>query len=161
MQQLDEYLEKFTSYIYDNEYQLTQNFWKENFVSSQVTILQNSSFLRRSLIFLDVAVGCYNFISPKYIKKRKASKTAEMLSVQLQNTFSLYKSLLTLAMNGCFHSVISEYRTLYESFVITKYLLLHPDLIEIYKEHSEFLVLHINKMANNNTPEQEKNTMTL
>lgn len=74
LQQLDEYLEKFTSYLYNNEYQLTQNFWKENFVSSQVTILQNSSFLRRSLIFLDVAVGCYNFISPKYIKKRKASK---------------------------------------------------------------------------------------
>lgn len=106
--------------------------------------------------FFDVVVGCINFITPKYINGRKASKKAEMISVQLQNTFSLYKSLLTLAMNGCFHSVISEYRTLYESFVITKYLLLHPVLIPIYKEHSEFLVLHINKMANNNTPEQEK-----
>lgn len=123
--QLDEYLEKYTSYIYDNEYQLTQNFWKENFVSSQVTILQNSAFLRRALLFFDVVVGCFNFITPKYINGRKASKKAEMLSVQLQNTFGLYKSLLTLAMNGCFHSVISEYRTLYESFVITKYLLIH------------------------------------
>lgn len=154
--QLDEYLEKFTSYIYNNEYQLTQHFWQDSFASSQVLILQNSLFLRRSLIFLDVTVGCYNFISPKYIKKRKASKTAEMLSVQLQNTFSLYKSLLTLAMNGCFHSVISEYRTLYESFVITKYLLIHPDLISIYKEHSDLLFLHINKIANKNTPEQDK-----
>ena len=154
--QLDEYLEKFTSYLYNNEPKLTQHFWEEYFASSQVLILQNSAFLRHALLFFDVVVGCFNFITPKYINGRKASKTAEMLSVQLQNTFSLYKSLLTLAMNGCFHSVISEYRTLYESFVITKYLLLHPDLIPIYKEHSEFLVLHINKMANNNTPEQEK-----
>ena len=154
--QLDEYLEKFTRYPYNNEPKLIQHFLEEYFASSQILILQNSAFIRRALIFLDVVVGCFNFITPKYINNRKASKKAEMISVQLQNTFSLYKSLLTLAMNGCFHSVISEYRTLYESFVITKYLLLHPDLIPIYKEHSEFLVLHINKMANNNTPEQEK-----
>lgn len=154
--QLDEYLENFTSYLYNNETKLTQHFWEEYFASSQVLILQQSQFLRRALIFFDVAVGCFNFITPKYINNRKASKTAEMLSVQLQNTFRLYKSLLILAMNGCFHSVISEYRTLYESFVITRYLLLHPELIPIYKEHSDFLVLHINKISNNNTPEQEK-----
>ena len=154
--QLDEYLENFTKYLYNNELQLTQHFWEENFAKSEVVILQHSQFLRRCLIFLDVVVGCFNFISQKYIKKRKASPTAEMISVQLQNTFSLFKSLLILSINGCFHSVLGEYRTMYESFVITKYLLLHPELIPVYKDHSNFLVLHINKISNNNTPEQEK-----
>ena len=124
--QLDEYLEKFTKNLYNNEFQLTQQYWEEYFAKSEVVILQQSPFLRRCLIFFDVVVGCFNYISQKYIKKRKASPTTEMLSVQLQNTFSLFKSLLILSINGCFHSVLGEYRTMYESFVITKYLLLHP-----------------------------------
>ena len=49
--QLDEYLEKFTSYLYNNEPKLTQHFWEEYFASSQVLILQNSAFLRRALLF--------------------------------------------------------------------------------------------------------------
>lgn len=62
--QLDEYLEKFTSYLHNNEPELTQHFWEEYFASSQVLILQSSAFFRRALIFLDVVVGCFNF---KYI----------------------------------------------------------------------------------------------
>ena len=79
-----------------------------------------------------------------------------MLSVQLQNTFTIFKGLFSLAINGCFHSVLSVYRIMYESFVITKYLMLHPELIPIYKEHAEFLGLRINKISSNNTPEQQK-----
>lgn len=153
--QLDDYLNKATEYINSNESQLARAFWEENFVKSQVVILQSSPFLRRCLVFLDVVVGCLNFITSKYIDKRKATVSAEMLSVQIKNSISLYKTIMTLAMNGHFHSVLSEYRTMYESFVITKYLLLHPELIPVYKEHSEFLVLHINKIANNNTPDQD------
>ena len=153
--QFDDYLNKATEFININEAQLAQEFWEENFVKSQVLILQNSPFLRRCLVFLDVVVGCLNFITSKYINKRKATECAEMLSVQLKNSISLYKTIMTLAMNGHFHSVLSEYRTMYESFVITKYLLLHPELIHVYKEHSQFLALNINKIANNNTPEQD------
>ena len=152
---LSEYLDKATEYININEEQLASAFWEENFVKSQVVILKNSPFLRRCLVFLDVVLGCFNYLITKYIKQRKATESAEMLSVQIKNSVSLYKAIMTLAMNGCFHSVLSEYRTMYESFVITKYLLLHPELIQVYKEHSEFLVLQINKIGNNNTQEQD------
>lgn len=153
--QLDEYLEKATEYININETQLAKDFWEENFVKSQVVILQSSPYLRRCLVFLDVVVGCFNFLIKKYIDGRKATVSAEMLSVQIKNSIDLYKTIMTLAMNAHFHSVLSEFRTMYESFVITKYLLLHPELIPVYKEHSEFLYLQINRIGNNNTPEQD------
>ena len=153
--QLDEYLNRATEYINANEEELARAFWEENFVKSQVVILKSSPFLRRCLVFLDVVVGCFNFLIKKYIDGRKATESAEMLCVQIKNSIGLYTTIMTLAMNGHFHSVMSEFRTMYESFVITKYLLLHPELIPVYKEHSKFLILHINKIAGNNTPEQD------
>lgn len=153
--QLDEYLNRATEYINVNEEELARAFWEENFVKSQVVILQSSPYLRRCLVFLDVVVGCLNFLITKYIDKRKASESAEMLSVQIKNSIDLYKTIMTLSMNAHFHSVLSEFRTMYESFVITKYLLLHPELIPVYKDHSEFLSLQINRIGNNNTPEQD------
>lgn len=154
--QLDKYLESFTEDLYSNEPLIIKKLWQESFAKNQLLIIQQSSFLRRCLVFLDVSVAIFNHISSKYIKNKSTTKTAKMLSVQFQNIFNLFKTILILFMNGCFHSVLAEYRTMYESFVITKYLLLHPELISIYKEHADFLVLHINKMSNNNTPEQEK-----
>ncbi len=53
--QLDEYLEKFTSYLYNNEPKLTQHFWEEYFASSQVLILQSSAFLKRAFVMSLIA----------------------------------------------------------------------------------------------------------
>ena len=153
---LDIYLEKLTNDLYKNQSGIIKQIWEENFAESQVLIIQQSAYLQRCLIFFDVVVTIYNEIATKYIKKRKSTKTADMLSVQIKNTFSIFKSMITLAMNGCFHSVLAEYRIMYESFVITKYLLLHPELIPIYYDHAKFLALHINEVSNNNTPEQKK-----
>lgn len=153
--QLDKYLEGFTAFLYSNEDNLVQTFWEQYFVSSQVILIKQSQLLRRCMIFFDVAVGIYNQVSTKYIKNRKSSESAKMLSVQLQNTFNLFKSIITLTMNGCFYSVISEYRTMYESFVVERYLLKHPELLPVYKIHSELIGLCINKMSIYFPKEQE------
>lgn len=154
--QLDIYLEKLTNDLYKNQSGIIKQIWEENFAESQVLIIQQSAYLQRCLIFFDVVVTIYNEINTKYIKNRKSTKKADMLSVQIKNTFSIFKSMITLAMNGCFHSVLAEYRIMYESFAIVRYLLLHPELIPIYYDHAKFLALHINEVSNNNTPEQKK-----
>ena len=137
--QLDAYIESLTSYIYPKEEEFAQSFWNENFVKSQFINLSSYPLLRRCFIYYDVVEAVYNFINRKYIRDRKASKSAEMLSVQIKNTFKLFTSILILILNGCLHSVITEYRTMYESFVITQYLLLRPELIPIYKDHAKLI----------------------
>lgn len=132
--QLDDYLEQFTTFLYSNENQLIQYFWQEYIASSEIGLLQNSEMLRRCFIFLDCAAAIYNYTARKS-RTKKISEIAEHVSVQLQNDLNQYKSILLLAMNGCFNSVIVEYRSLYESFVIGQYLVQNPDLVPVYKDH--------------------------
>ncbi len=153
--QLDKYLEQFTDFLYSNENQLIQHFWQEYVASSEVALLQNSEMLRRCFIFLDCAAAIYNYTARKS-KGKKNTQIAEHVSVQLQNDLNQYKSILLLAMNGCFNSVIVEYRSLYESFVIGQYLVLNPDLVPVYKEHMQFLKYHLTRVVGNSTPEWDK-----
>lgn len=152
---LDKYLEQFTSSLYANENQLIQHFWQEYIASSEIVLLQNSEMLRRCFIFLDCAVAIYNYTARKS-KGKKNSQIAEHVSVQIQNDLNQYKSILLLAMNGCFNSVIVEYRSLYESFVIGQYLVQNPDLVPVYKDHLQFLSYHLTQLVGNSTPEWDK-----
>lgn len=145
--QLDDYIERLTSYIYPKEEEFAKRFWNENFAKNQFINLSSYPLLRRCFIYYDVVEAVYNFVTSKYIRDRKATKSAEMLSVQIKNTFKLFTSILILILNGCLHSVITEYRTMYESFVITRYLLLHPELIPIYKDHAKLINLYINTQS--------------
>ena len=153
--QLDKYLEQFTSFLYANENQLIEHFWSEYIASSEVSLLQTSEILRRCFIFLDCAVAIYNYTARKS-RTKKISEIAEHVSVQLQNDLNQYKSILLLAMNGCFNSVIVQYRSMYESFVIGQYLVLNPDLVPIYKEHLQFLKYHLTQVVGNSKPEWDK-----
>ncbi len=152
---LDNYLERFTSFLYANENQLIQHFWTDYIASSEVALLQNSEMLRRCFIFLDCASAIYNYTARKS-RTKKNTEIAEHVSIQLQNDLNQYKSILLLAMNGCFNSVIVEYRSLYESFVIGQYLVLNPDLVPIYKDHLQFLRYHLTQIVGNSKPEWDK-----
>lgn len=132
-----------------------EHFWSEYIASSEVALLQTSEMLRRCFIFLDCAVSIYNY-SARKSRNKKNSQIAEHVSVQLQNDLNQYKSILLLAMNGCFNSVIVEYRSLYESFVIGQYLVLNPDLVPVYKDHLQFLRYHLTQLVGNSTPEWDK-----
>lgn len=149
---LDSYLEDFTNFLYANEHQITEQFWSDYFGSSEVTSLISSEMLRRCLIFLDTAVSIYNYTARK-TKSKKSTDLRDHISIQLQNDFNQFKSILLLAMNGCFNSVIAEYRIFYESFVIGQYLFQNPDLIPMYKDHSQFLKYHLTRVVGNSKPE--------
>ena len=154
-QQFDEYLGKFTSFLYSNENQLIEHFWSEYIALSEIATLQSSKLLRRYFMFLDCATAVYNYVAEKS-KRKSVSKLAEHISIQLQNDLRQFKGILLLAINGCLNSVITEYRTMYESFVIGQYLVLHPDLVSIYKEHSQFLRYHLTRLVGNSNPELDK-----
>lgn len=153
--QFDEYLGKFTSFLYSNENQLIEHFWSEYIALSEVATLQSSPLLRRYFIFLDCATAVYNYVAEKS-KRKSVSKLSDHISIQLQNDLRQFKGILLLAINGCLNSVITEYRPMYESFVIGQYLVLHPDLVPIYKEHSQFLRYHLTRLVGNSTPEWDK-----
>lgn len=153
--QFDEYLEKFTSLLYSNENQLIEHFWSEYIALSEFATLQSSKLLRRYFMFLDCATAVYNYVAEKS-KRKKVSKLSEHISIQLQNDLRQFKSILLLAMNGCFNSVIVEYRSLYESFVIGQYLVQNPDLVPVYKDHLQFLRYHLTQLVGNSTPEWNK-----
>lgn len=152
---LNEYLEKFTDFLYKNEDQLIEHFWSDYIACSEVAMLQAFPMLKRYFIFLDCAAAIYNY-SARKTRDKKISELAEHISVQLQNDLTQYKSILLLAMNGCFSSVIIEYRSFYESFVIGQYLVLNPDLVPVYKEHMQFLKYHLTRVVGNSTPEWDK-----
>ena len=153
--QLDKYLEQFTAFLYANENQLIQHFWEEYIASSEVALLQNSQMLRRCFIFLDCAVAIYNYTARKS-RGKKNSQITEHISAQLQNDLRQLKSLILLAMNECFNSVVVEYRSMYESFVVGQYLVLNPILVPKYNDHLEFLRYHLAKLVGNSTPEWDK-----
>ncbi|MCR5613683.1 MAG: DUF5677 domain-containing protein [Treponema sp.] len=108
------------------------------------------------VLFSLIALLQFITIQQKKSKGKKNSQIAEHVSVQLQNDLNQYKSILLLAMNGCFNSVIVEYRSLYESFVIGQYLVRNQDLVSIYKEHLEFLRCHLTQVVGNSNPEWDK-----
>lgn len=151
----DDYLEKFTDFLYKNENQLVEQLWNENIISSEAALLNISVMLRRCFLFLDCAKAIYNYTARKS-RTKKNSELAEHVSIQLQNDLNQYKSILLLAMNGCFNSVIVEYRSLYESFVIGQYLIKYPDLVPIYKEHMQFLRYHLTQVVGTSKPEWDK-----
>lgn len=153
--QFDEYLGKFTSFLYSNENQLIEHFWSEYIALSEVATLQSSPLLRRYFIFLDCSTAVYNYVAEKS-KRKSVSKLSDHISIQLQNDLRQFKGILLLAINGCLNSVITEYRTMYESFVIGQYLVLHPDLVPIYKDHSQFLKYHLTRLVGNSRPEWDK-----
>lgn len=153
--QFDEYWRKFTSFLSSNEKQLIEHFWSEYIALSEVATLQSSKLLRRYFMFLDCATAVYNYVAEKS-KRKSVSKLSEHISIQLQNDLRQFKGILLLAINGCLNSVITEYRTMYESFVIGQYLVLHPDLVPIYKEHSQFLRYHLTRLVGNSRPEWDK-----
>ena len=153
--QFDEYLRKFTSFLSSNEKQLIEHFWSEYIALSEVSTLRSSKLLRRYFMFLDCATAVYNYVAGKS-KQKSVSKLSEHISIQLQNDLRQFKGILLLAINGCLNSVITEYRTMYESFVIGQYLVLHPDLVPIYKEHSQFLRYHLTRLVGNSRPEWDK-----
>ncbi len=152
----DEYIKNFTKSIYSDEHRIVKSLWTECFVQNQADLLIQTPLLRRAVIYFDIAVTIYNFIAPKYIKNRKSTETAKMISVQLQYSFQMFKSIISLTMNGCYSSVISTYRTLYESFVISSYLTLHPELITVYYVHAELVNLQINKLTNSFSKNEEE-----
>ena len=152
---LDEYLEKFTDFLYKNENQLIEHLWNDYIASSETSLLQSSVMLRRCFLFLDCAAAIYNYTARKSRTKNN-SELAEHVSIQLQNDLNQYKSILLLAMNGCFNSVIVEYRSLYESFVIGQYLVKNPDLVPIYKEYMQFQRYHLTQLVGSSKPEWDK-----
>ena len=108
------------------------------------------------VLFSLIALLQFITIQQEKSKGKKNSQIAEHISVQLQNDLNQYKSILLLAMNGCFNSVIVEYRSLYESFVIGQYLVQNPDLVPVYKDHLQFLRYHLTQLVGNSKPEWDK-----
>ncbi len=151
----DDYLKEFTDSLYKDEDQIIMHLWRDNIVASETSWLLDSAMIRRCFLFFDCAAAIYNYTAKK-VRQKKGSELAAHVSIQLQNDLRQYHSILILAMNGCFNSVIVEYRSLYESFIIGQYLVLNPDLVPIYNDHMQFSRYHLAQLVGNSNPEVDK-----
>ena len=70
----------------------------------------------------------------KYLEKTKDVNLQTYASL-FSNSLWIATSISALLVNRCNQSVISEYRTFYENFIILSYLKKHPELIEAYNDH--------------------------
>ncbi len=102
-------------------------------------ILQNYSF------YIEQCKILFNFIFNKYVREKKNSDFKTCLSYLINNSFMLLTSINTLLISGCYQSVITEYRTLYENYIILSFLKKYPECIEPFNDHFYMCSLSLEK----------------
>lgn len=98
-----------------------------NLISNQ--ILQHYSF------YIEQCKILFKHIFDKYVREKKNSDFKTCLSYLVSNSCMLLTSINTLLISGCYQSVITEYRTLYENYIILSFLKKYPESIEPFNDH--------------------------
>lgn len=126
---------------YLNETTLDDETLRDNFLQSQYDI--SKAMYKKYpilIVFVLYAERCkvlYRHISEKIYKDNNASDLLKFILRNIANSCYLITSINTLFLATCNQSVITEYRTFYENYVILKYIYKNQDLISKFNEHAE------------------------
>ena len=99
------------------------------------TNLNNNSVLQHYSFYIEQCKLLFKHIYDKYVREKKNSDFKTCLSYLVSNSFMLLTSITTLLISGCYQSVITEYRTLYENYIILSFLKKYPETIEPFNDH--------------------------
>lgn len=102
-------------------------------------ILQNYS------VYIEQCKIIFRHIFDKYVREKKNSEFKTCLSYLVSNSCMLLTSINTLLISGCYQSVITEYRTLYENYIILSFLQKYPESIEPFNDHFYMCTLSLEK----------------
>lgn len=99
------------------------------------TNFKNNSVLQHYSFYIEQCKLLFKHIYNKYAREKKNSDFKTCLSYLVSNSFMLLTSITTLLISGCYQSVITEYRTLYENYIILSFLKKYPETIEPFNDH--------------------------
>lgn len=99
------------------------------------TNLNNNPVLQHYSFYIEQCKLLFKHIYDKYVREKKNSDFKTCLSYLVSNSFMLLTSINALLISGCYQSVITEYRTLYENYIILSFLKKYPETIEPFNDH--------------------------
>lgn len=114
--------------------------------------------LQNYIFYIQQCKLIYKYIGDKYIVSKKTSEATKCIAQFITNSFCLLTSISTLLISNCNQSVITEYRTFYENFIIVSFLKKYPDLVSVYNDHFQMcrcaLEKELAKLKNQNPSDE-------
>ena len=107
--------------------------------------LENNPILQNYSFHIEQCKILFKYIFDKYVREKKNSDFKTCLSYLISNSCMLLTSINTLLISGCYQSVITEYRTLYENYIILSFLKKYPECIEPFNDHFYMCELSLEK----------------
>lgn len=130
---------------YLNENTLDDESLRKSFLDSQYEMSKKMYSEYPILIcFVLYAERCklvYKHIIENKLEDILSSDLLNFICRNIANSCYLITSINTLLLATCNQSVITEYRTFYENYVILKYIYKNQDLISKFNEHAEIRTL--------------------
>lgn len=130
---------------YFNKNTLDDESLKNNFLQSQFeianTMYTQNPVLISFVLYTERCKLVYKHIAEKKLNEILSSELLNFIFQNIANSCYLITSINTLLLSTCNQSVITEYRTFYENYVVLKYLYKNQDLISKFNEHAEIRCL--------------------
>ena len=124
----------------------------------EIEYVLKNPILQNFIFYIEQCKLIYKYIGEKYIIGRKNSDFSICVAQFITNSFYLLTSISTLLISNCNQSVITEYRTFYENFIILSFLRKYPELISAYNDHFQvcrcLLEMELSKLKGANAPNE-------
>ncbi|MBO4857464.1 MAG: hypothetical protein J5527_02995 [Treponema sp.] len=107
--------------------------------------LENNPILQHYSFYIEQCKLLFKHIYNKHVREKKNSDFKTCLSYLVSNSFMILTSINTLLISGCYQSVMTEFRTLYENYIILSFLKKYPETIEPFNDHFFICSLSLEK----------------
>lgn len=106
-----------------------------------------------NLFFMfSIMQNLFNYLSIQYSKQD--DKENSTLSQIVANGMMIFQSIVSLYQTGCNFSVISQFRSLYENYIVFRYLSKYRQLIKPFRDHFEITKIEMLKESGANLDEK-------
>ncbi len=114
--------------------------------------------LQAFVLYVELMRVFYFYIQEKYIRKSANDLEISVIHEFLTYSLDLLNGINNLLLSGNNNSVISVYRTFYETYIVFAYLQRHPELINAFLDHARIddclLQIEMAKINNSKIPDE-------
>ncbi len=97
--------------------------------------VSGNSIIQEYVCYVEQCKNIFKIIGDKYIIGKKYIGFTDSLIHIFSNSFLLLTSMNSLLISKCNQSVVTEWRTLYENYLILMFLEKHRELSEAFNDH--------------------------
>ena len=103
--------------------------------------VSGNHIIQEYVCYVEQCKNIFKIIGDKFILGKKQTEFPDILIHFITNSFLLLTSINSLMISKCNQSVVTEWRTLYENYIILMFLEKHRDLIKPFNDHFEICKL--------------------